>query len=176
MTGIEAFPLGMLQANCYLVYSKSTKDAVLIDPSGDGNNVVNRIKELALNLLQLITTHTHFDHIGGTNFFKQAFPNVKISCHEADVVVWKGNKMLMKMLSCPENMFNYPDAPDETFSSDSVITVGDIKLNVIPTPGHTPGGVCFYDESGKILVTGDTLFAGGIGRTDFPGGNWQHLK
>ncbi len=161
------FVLGMLETNCYLLWSG--KQAGIIDPGGEVAEVIKFIKERELNLEWIINTHGHGDHIAGNEALMKEF-QVPLLIHGAD----------RQMLSSATENLSFllglkiisPDATQE-LQHEQEILLGTETIRVIATPGHTQGGISLY--TGKLLFSGDTLFAGGIGRTDFPGGDHAQL-
>ena len=148
---------------CYIVSCAKTKEALLIDPAGDEERVADRIKEKALNLKYIVNTHGHPDHTCG-NAKIISLIDAKIIMHEADD----------EMFSSPQaqahaRQYGFTPTPpaDIRVKDGDTIEVGDVSLEVIHTPGHSPGGICLLGDGN--LFTGDTLFVGGIGRTDLPG-------
>jgi hydroxyacylglutathione hydrolase len=161
---VEIFIVGMLSTNCYVASSQETKEAIIIDPgldlSSEAEPILDYIAAKKLNVKFIVNTHGHDDHIKGDVFFQQKF-NVPICIHILDEHfienLEKGN--------FPRNLL---------LKDGSLIKLGNEALKVLHTPGHTPGSICLLDE--KLVFTGDTLFAGGIGRTDFPGGSMSEMR
>ena len=147
------FVVNMIEENCYLFWDE-TKEAALVDCGAFYANELKPIEETmereGLHLACLLNTHAHFDHIWGTA-----------------AMVRKYNVPLMLCLELTDNV--------QYFAPDAVLRVGGLEVKVIPTPGHTPGGVCFYVEKAGVLFSGDSLFRHSIGRCDLPGGNEAQL-
>jgi glyoxylase-like metal-dependent hydrolase (beta-lactamase superfamily II) len=144
-----------IEANSYLLL---TKKPVIIDPAENAEIVLNNLKKhiKTENLKYIILTHYHDDHTLATPIIKKE-TNAKILIHELDT-----------------SFLDFK--PDKTLKGDEILDLGDCKLKVIHTPGHTPGSICLYEEKSKSLFSGDTVFPdGGVGRTDLPGGNTQQL-
>jgi glyoxylase-like metal-dependent hydrolase (beta-lactamase superfamily II) len=161
---IETFTIGGLSTNCYVVSSRETKDAILIDPGLDlifeADPIFDYIAEAGLKVNLIVNTHGHSDHINGDAIFQEKY-NVPICIHRLDAA----------SLAVLENM-NFP--PTVLLDEGSLIQFGNESLKVMHTPGHTPGSICLVGE--RLVFTGDTLFAGGIGRTDFPGGSDSDMQ
>jgi len=161
---IETFILGSLSTNCYVVSSEKTKDAIVIDPGLDfsleADQIFDYITQASLNVKLIVNTHGHPDHISGDAVFQEKY-NVPICIHRSDAASLKGL----------ENV-NFPAAV--LLEDGGLIKFGDESLKVMHTPGHTPGSICLLGE--RLVFTGDTLFAGGIGRTDFPGGSDTYMR
>ena len=161
---VETFSVGMLSTNCYVVSSQETKEAIIIDPgidlSFESKQILDYIVAKKLNVRFIVNTHGHDDHIQGDAFFQQKF-NVPICIHILD-------EHFIEDLEKD----SYP--PNLLFKEGGQIKIGNEILKVLHTPGHTPGSICLVGE--KLVFTGDTLFAGGIGRTDFPGGSMSEMR
>lgn len=169
---IESFPVGPLQCNCSIIGCPETKEAAVIDPGGDVDLIVNRLKELGLTVKYLLHTHAHFDHIHGSRALKEK-TNAKICLH-------KGDQWLYDNLEKQCGLFGFkctdPLPVDVYLNDEEDVNIGKIKASVIHTPGHTPGSLCF-NLSGKesTLFSGDTLFQRSIGRTDLWGGSFDEI-
>ncbi|MFS8541388.1 MAG: MBL fold metallo-hydrolase [Tissierellales bacterium] len=158
---IIRIPAGIYAANCYLVYDELTKEGIVIDPGGDADDIISKIEELGLKIKYIVLTHAHGDHIAGVEELK-SYTKAKVAIHKDDEPLIKdGTKNLSSMMAMGTVEFT----PDILLDEGDKITFGNIEANVIHTPGHTPGGICIKIEDN--LFSGDTLFAGSIGRTDF---------
>ncbi len=161
---IKVFALGLLEANCYVV--SENRDTVIIDPGHSENAVNEYITASDLNVRAVILTHAHFDHMAGADFLAKAY-DVPVYVHKAesaaltDFYINLSLPFLHKAVTVNSQRIGVADNEDVNF--------GDLAVRFIHTPGHTVGGMCI--EIGDALFTGDTLFAGSIGRTDFPGGS-----
>jgi hydroxyacylglutathione hydrolase len=161
---VETFPVGMLSTNCYVVSSQETKEAIVIDPgldfSSEAKPIFDFIAAGKLKVKFIVNTHGHDDHIKGDALFQEKYC-VPICIHPLDAHYIK---------SLENAKF-----PAKVIQEDgSLVKFGGEALKVLHTPGHTPGSICLIGS--KIVFTGDTLFAGGIGRTDFPGGSIIDMK
>ena len=161
---IEKFTVGSLLTNCYVVSSRQRKDAIIIDPgldsSSEADQIFDFIAQAGLKVKLIVNTHGHSDHISGDAIFREKY-NVPICIHRSDAASLKGL----------ENV-NFPAAV--LLEDGGLIKFGDESLKVMHTPGHTPGSICLLGK--QLVFTGDTLFAGGIGRTDFPGGSDRNMR
>lgn len=164
-----AINVGAIGTNCYIVYCEDTLEAAVIDPGGDAAKILNKIKQHNLKVKYIINTHGHFDHIVANRDIKQVF-GAKILIHGADADMLDNG---------PQNLSVYFGSSiecgpaDKLLQDGEIINIGNMALNVLHTPGHTPGGICL--KAGDTVFAGDTLFAQGIGRTDFPGGSENQL-
>jgi len=166
---VEQIKVGFMDVFCYLVACPRTKEALFIDPAGNEEELVNFIQRESLNLKYIVNTHGHADHTCG-NRKVRALTGAKIVMHETE----------NRVFSTPEAHamarqwgFEPPPPADETVNDGDGIVVGDVALEVIHTPGHSPGGICLLSDGN--LFTGDTLFVGGVGRTDLPGSSQEQF-
>ena len=159
MLKIQTVIVGALEVNCYIVYDSETKEALIIDPGDEADRIIEAVKALGVTPKGILLTHAHVDHIRGVGAVSAAF-NLPVWIHEADRVYYESPDNAI--LPWPKPVDTPPQLPNHPFE-------------VIETPGHTPGGVCFYFKNEKQLFSGDTLFRGTYGRTDFPGGSAQKL-
>jgi glyoxylase-like metal-dependent hydrolase (beta-lactamase superfamily II) len=161
---VKIFTVGNLSTNCYVVSSKETKETILIDPGLDfpseAKPIFDCIAAGKLNVKFIVNTHGHDDHIKGNTFFQEKF-NIPICIHPLDAHSIE-----------PAKIGKYP--ANVLLEDGDAIKFDGETLKIMHTPGHTPGSICLVGE--KIVFTGDTLFAGGIGRTDFPGGSMSDIR
>jgi glyoxylase-like metal-dependent hydrolase (beta-lactamase superfamily II) len=165
----EQMKVGFMDVFCYIVSCPRTKEALVIDPAGDEDRVVERIRQKDLNLKYIVNTHGHPDHSCG-NAKVKALTGAEIVMHELDDQMFnsgQGQEMARQWGFTPS-----PPA-DMTVKDGDEIVVGDVSLKVLHTPGHSPGGTCLLGDGN--LFTGDTLFVGGIGRTDLPGASMSQF-
>jgi hydroxyacylglutathione hydrolase len=163
--------VGLLEVNCYILGDEETREAVVIDPGGDEDEILATLKNNDLNLKLIIDTHGHFDHVDANQPLKSA-TGAKIAIHEADAgmlhqpsaeaMFFTGNRLRLS-------------EPDILLKEGDVLSFGKYRLKVLHTPGHTPGGISLLLEGHTYVYVGDLLFAGSIGRTDFPGGDFDAL-
>ena len=164
-------PLGPLQTNCYLLACEETKRAAVIDPSWDGRQIAAAAEREGWNISAILLTHSHFDHVGGLAELKEA-TGAPIYIHEEAVAMLENATLAAQMwrIHIPE-----PPPVDAFLQDNQLVTVGNLSLQVLYTPGHAPGHVCFYLAEQGVLFAGDLLFQQSVGRTDLPGGDYDRL-
>lgn len=168
---IETMVLGDVRTNCYLLIEEETKEALVVDPADRADVILRKLIDEGLHLKAILLTHGHGDHILAVGDLKKQL-GVKVYAAKAE----EG------LLSDPAQnlskaLFGLPVTvkPDILLEDGQEFEEAGIRLRMIHTPGHTPGGCCYYQEEEKVLLSGDTLFCGSIGRTDFPGGSLSQL-
>jgi glyoxylase-like metal-dependent hydrolase (beta-lactamase superfamily II) len=166
----ESVIVGALETNCYLVYCQDTLECAVIDPGAEPDKIFRLIGHLGLKPTALINTHGHVDHIGANRDIKDKF-DIPLYLHEADLPMLKS--VLLSELSFFLGAKESPP-PDKLMEEGDEIKIGNVSLSVFHTPGHSPGSVSLMGDG--ILFSGDTLFFGGVGRTDLPGGSWAELE
>ncbi len=157
--------------NCYIVADETTREAMVIDPGGEAEKIIEMMKILNVNLKYIVLTHCHGDHIGAvTDVQKNLGGKILIHVIEAEGL---NNKdiSLTGYIGMPEIKLE----PDSRVNDEDLIHIGNIEFRIIHTPGHTKGGICLYSKEYKMIFTGDTLFRGTWGRTDLPTGNFEDI-
>jgi glyoxylase-like metal-dependent hydrolase (beta-lactamase superfamily II) len=161
--------------------NEETSSAWIIDPGNDGHTIIRRLAQRSVKPVAILLTHTHWDHITALGSLKAKWPSLEVLVSEQDAqYLGKGGYARIKQVCFDKSFLQMYDEqlqllPEPTgFFTDGQY-LQDSHLTVIQTPGHTPGGVCFYHEEGQFVFTGDTLFAGSIGRTDLPGGSYTDI-
>ncbi|NLK00975.1 MAG: MBL fold metallo-hydrolase [Clostridia bacterium] len=165
---VNIFPEGSFETNCYLVADPKSKEGLIIDPGAQGEKIIESAKKQDMKILYIVNTHAHFDHIGADEIVKEAF-GAEILVHSMDEEMMKSPEL---NFSCMGTESKSPN-PDRLLEDNEEISLGETTLKILHTPGHTPGGICLLTDN--EIFTGDTLFAGSVGRTDLPGGSYEQL-
>lgn len=163
--------MGPIETNCYLVYCSKTKEGIVIDPGDEGGKINNLIKDLGVKIKYIINTHGHHDHIKANKDVKE-LTGAPILIHTNDAAMLTDSS---KNLSHYMGEKTIEPAADRELNDGDIISFGTFSLQVLHTPGHTPGCISLLCTTKKICFTGDTLFNGSVGRTDLPGGNYKTL-
>lgn len=167
---INQYVVGMVQTNCYIVINQKNKECLIIDPGASAKQLAERIRKEELTPAAILLTHGHFDHVAAAASLAKEF-DIKIYAHEADKDTLKDpNKNVSWMVNCKESY-----AADIYLKDEQELMLADLRIKVLHTPGHTTGGCCYYLPEEDVVFTGDTLFAGSVGRTDFPGGSMSQI-
>jgi len=168
---LESFPVGPLRCNCTILGDEVTHEAVVVDPGDNIAEILSRLQKHGLTLRQIVITHAHIDHVGGAALLKKA-TGAPVFLNQNDLGLLGAMEMQAGWLGVPTPEVGSPDA-----SAEDGLTVGLATLpgEVIHTPGHTPGSICLLFSQQQLLLAGDTLFAGSIGRTDLPGGDGRQI-
>jgi hydroxyacylglutathione hydrolase len=167
----EILPVGPLQCNCSIIGDDSTREAMVIDPGDDIDDILAILRKHKLQVKQIVITHAHIDHVGGAMKLRAATG--------APILLNQNDYALLKMLDMQAAWIGVVSPGqvtiDQPISSGDRVSAGSLQANVMHTPGHTEGSVCLYFPAEKKLIAGDTLFAGSIGRTDLPGGSFDKI-
>jgi len=167
----KVFPVGPLQCNCSIIGDEQTREAMVIDPGDQIEDILKILKAENLTLKQIVVTHAHIDHVGGAMKLKVATG--------APILMNQKDEALLKMLDMQATWIGMKPPGtvqvDEAVGEGRILKVGNLSSTVIHTPGHTEGSICLYFPEQKTLIAGDTLFAGSIGRTDLPGGSYEKI-
>jgi hydroxyacylglutathione hydrolase len=168
---LESFPVGPLHCNCTILGDEVTREAIVVDPGDNIPEILSRLQKHGLNLRQIVITHAHIDHVGGAVLLKRA-TGAPVFLNQKDLGLLSAMEMQAGWIGVPTPEVAPPDA-----SAEDGLTVGLAALpgEVIHTPGHTPGSICLLFQKQNLLLAGDTLFAGSIGRTDLPGGDGRQI-
>jgi hydroxyacylglutathione hydrolase len=167
---MSALAVGPIQGNCYIVWDEKSRDGIVIDPGDEPGRILKIIEENGVKVGIIACTHAHFDHVGGVSVLKNK-TGAKVAVNRNDLEIFlRAERQAMLWGFHVEQ----PSVPDIFIDEGDEITAGDLRFTVLLTPGHSPGGICLYGEG--VLFTGDTVFAGSVGRTDLPGGSTDELK
>lgn len=167
---IARMTVGALATNCYIVSDETTGRAFIVDPGGDARRIMDKVEDLHLKVEAILLTHGHFDHMMAVDQLREKF--------ECKVYLGKEEEALIKD---PEQnvsaMFGRPmgTSADEFIEDGQLLQIAGFQIEVLATPGHTKGGVCYYLKEQEIAFSGDTIFEGSVGRSDFPGGSAREL-
>ena len=167
----EILRVGPLQCNCSIIGDEATREAMVIDPGDDIEDVLALVRKHKLQVRQIVITHAHIDHVGGAMKLRAATG--------APILLNQNDYALLKMLDVQAAWIGVPTPGkveiDRSISTGETVAAGSHTAQILHTPGHTEGSICLYFELEKKLIAGDTLFAGSIGRTDLPGGSTQKI-
>ncbi len=168
---VQGYVVGRLAANCFVLTDEESGDALVVDPGDNAVELLEQFRERKLNVTAILATHSHLDHSGGVHDLLEALPDANFYMHRLDypqiaaqasmAAAWYGHEVTP------------PREPDRFLDHGDTIEVGDTSLTALHCPCHTPGSLCLYGEG--TVFTGDVLFAGSVGRSDFPGGDAEAL-
>jgi hydroxyacylglutathione hydrolase len=167
----EILPVGILQCNCSIIGDETTREAMVIDPGDDIQDILNIVRKHSLQVKQIVVTHAHIDHVGGAMKLRAA-TGAAILLNQSDYELLKILDVQAKWIGAPT-----PEKVeiDRSVTTGETVAAGSHTAQVLHTPGHTEGSICLYFAAEKKLIAGDTLFAGSIGRTDLPGGSMRKI-
>lgn len=167
---IKKIVVGTLENNCYIIGDERTREVFIVDPGDEPDRILDFVNEDNLETKFIVCTHAHFDHVGAINEIRE-ITKAKIILHKDDLILYKNVEM--QGLTWGFDIEPLIE-PDIIVSEGYNLEIGDLRFMVLHTPGHSPGSICLYGEG--ILITGDTIFAGSVGRTDLYGGDINQLK
>jgi hydroxyacylglutathione hydrolase len=167
---IKKFVVGSLESNCFIIADEKLKECLITDPGDEPDRILDFIHENNFKVKYIVCTHAHFDHVAAVSDIKKD-TDALVVIHKDDLELYKSTKN--QAAEWGFDIDPQPE-PDMLVSEGDRIVVGELRFKVLHTPGHSPGGICLYGEG--ILITGDTLFSGSVGRTDLYGGNMADLR
>lgn len=167
----ETFPVGPLRCNCTILGDEASREAMVIDPGDNISEILLRLARHRLSVKQIIVTHGHIDHVGGAAELKRVTG--------APVLLNQKDLPLLEMMEAQANWLGVPPPrvapPDQSAEDETMVGIAGLEGEVLYTPGHTQGSICLHFVPENLLIAGDTLFAGSIGRTDLPGGDGRQI-
>lgn len=166
MLQITTLPVGMLGTNCYVAFSEETRTLYIIDPGGDGDDILGAAAKFRPEKTLVLLTHAHVDHISALGEVTAALKPRTVYLADGDAPLYRS----------PANAIPPFLPAARNLPATAAATDGDAEFTVLATPGHTPGGAAFYFPAAGVVFVGDSLFAGSVGRTDLPGGSWAQLE
>jgi glyoxylase-like metal-dependent hydrolase (beta-lactamase superfamily II) len=168
----RSFAVPPLDCNCSIIGDPITKQAIVVDPGGDSNRILKELQECGLTVAYIVHTHAHFDHFLASGEMKRA-TGALLWLHKDDKMLWENLEMQCQVFGVP---YQPAPPPDRWLKDDEELTLGEVKGLALHTPGHTPGSMCFHFPAAHMVIAGDTLFRGSIGRTDLWGGDAQAIE
>lgn len=169
---LEIHQVGMISTNCYFIINKDTNECIVVDPGDNADGLYEKIMRNGYKPVAIILTHGHFDHILAVNPLER-LTKVPVMAYEEEKEMLKDTKP--RFTAMVKDNQDLVVEPDRFFKNEEEVTLGGITFKVLHTPGHSSGSCCYYLQEEGILISGDTLFEGSIGRTDFPTGSMQQL-
>ncbi len=171
----KRFVVNPIEENCYIIWDDISREGAIIDcgtwSKGEKNSIATFIRDNNISLKYALQTHMHFDHCLGLGFLSQEY-DITPMCHKDDLSVYNSApEMVMKWFRI-DISDSLPEV-NATLTETTMLKLGEVAIQILHTPGHTPGGLCYYIPQARIVLTGDTLFNMSIGRTDLPGGNYE---
>ncbi len=166
----ETLAVGPLQANCFIIYDTDTKETIVVDPGDEPDRIIDFINDRKLKVKYILCTHAHFDHVGAVPELKE-HTGALLLIHEEELEIYNAAKDMAAFFGY--DISELPP-PDRTLKEGDELRIGRKSFTILHTPGHSPGGICLFGNG--LVVTGDTLFAGSVGRTDFHGGSLSKLR
>ncbi|MBN1636088.1 MAG: MBL fold metallo-hydrolase [Deltaproteobacteria bacterium] len=168
---LHSIAVTMFMTNCFILADEETNDAIIIDPGGEEERIFQMINNMGVNIVGIVNTHAHVDHIGALSAIKDAY-DAEIMLHQLELPILRNSSKMGRLFGVE---IEQPPEPDRFLAEGDQVVFGKTKLRVVETPGHSPGGISLVTSDNTFCFAGDTLFAGSIGRTDLPGGDYRTL-
>jgi len=168
---LQTFSVGPMDCNCSIVVCPETREAIVVDPGGDAEEILVKLKELGAIVKLILITHAHFDHVIAARAVKAA-TGAPICLHKKDIWLYRLMPLQYRMSGIKDKA---PPRPDRLLIDGDALAAGALSLSVLHTPGHSPGSCCFHLADEKLLFSGDTLFASSVGNWRFPGGSFEAI-
>jgi len=169
---VRSFPVPPLGCNCSIIGDPVTKQAMVVDPGGAHQRILDELRELTLTVSCIVHTHAHFDHFLASGEMQQA-TGAPLCLHKADQALWDNLELQCRVFGVP---YTPVPPPNRWLQDGEMLSLGEVQATTLHTPGHTPGSLCFHFEGEKMVIAGDTLFHGSIGRTDLWGGDAKAIE
>ena len=169
---VKSFPVGPLGCNCSIIGDPISKKAIVVDPGGNAEVILEMVQSMGLQLIRVLHTHAHLDHFLASGKIKK-ITGVPLALHKEDAFLWNQLEMQCQMFGIP---YEAAPSPDQWLEHEEEIYINEFRGKSLHTPGHTPGSMCFVFEDQNLLIAGDTLFQGSIGRTDLWGGDFKAIE
>ena len=167
---IKGYRVGPIQTNCYFMENTETKELLIVDPGDQADVLMRKIDETGAKPVAILLTHGHFDHVTASNPLREHY-NIPVYAHDTE----KPMLQAAELNPFTGSSETFEVQVDQYLSGEPTIELAGFSIRILHTPGHTPGGVCYYFPDEKVLFSGDTLFRASMGRTDFPGGSASQL-
>jgi hydroxyacylglutathione hydrolase len=167
-----SFAVPPLGCNCSIIGDPTTKRAIVVDPGGDSERILDEVRTLGLTVSCILHTHAHFDHFLASGEMQKA-TGAPLCLHRDDRTLWENLDVQCQTFGIP---FTPVPLPNQWLEDGEEVSLGDLRGTALHTPGHTPGSMCFHFETAKMVIAGDTLFRGSIGRTDLWGGDGAAIQ
>ena len=169
---VKGLEVGPFMSNCFIVGSEETREGMIIDPGAEPGRILRTVDDSGLSIKLIVATHMHADHIGALAKVKEA-TGAEFAAHEAEGSKKEARDLSQMLGSLLGDSFRTPSEPDRLLHDGDIVEIGELRFTVLHTPGHSPDGICLVGHG--LAFVGDTLFNFSIGRTDFPGGDYDQL-
>ncbi|WP_034913840.1 MULTISPECIES: MBL fold metallo-hydrolase [Erwinia] len=168
----QTIPVTAFAQNCSLIWCPQTRQAAIVDPGGDAEKIQAVVAEKGVEITQILLTHGHLDHVGAAAALAGSYGVPIVGPHKADAFWLEGLPEQSRMFGLPECA---PLEPDRWLEEGDTVKLGELSFDIFLCPGHTPGHIVFFERRSRLLISGDVIFSGGVGRSDFPMGSHSDL-